>query len=226
MALVKLSGTISDISGKVGGIIFANSAAGLTVRSFTSPVNPNTLRQNNQRIIINDLQQQWKLLTQSQRDCWKQWIKLFPIKQNNFNGLPINAQQAFIKINAPFSLYGLAIIKDPVFIPNLRASITYNLFIFGAFVNLISSRILNAGAEFIEILMTYPLPLTRNNPGSIYKAIIFPTTSSGIMFLGVPYTDIFGRFPVMGEKVFFKVRTIDLQTGLSTPFQYGVAIFA
>ena len=223
MALVKLSGTISDIRGKVGGLIFSNSGAGLVAKSFTSPVNPNTIRQNNQRIVLSIVQQEWILLTQAQRDCWHTWIQLFPIKQNNFNGLPINAQQAFIKVNVPFVLYGHPIIKNPVFAPGLRQTVDFTLIIFGVSVRLTTSRTMNNTVEFIELFCTYPKSPTVNNPGTTYKSIIFATKNSVNHFVQNEYVAIFGRTPVSGEKVFFKARLIDLRTGSSTNFQTKLA---
>lgn len=219
MALVKPSGTISDIRGKIGGTVFANSGAGLTVRSFTSPVNPNTSRQNNQRIILNIIQQEWRLLTTTQRQCWENWIKLFPFKQNNFTGLFINAQQAFIKINAIRQLYGHPVIKNPVFVANFSLPITYLFILFGGGIALASTRVLIPANEFIYLSATYPLPATINNPGTKLKALIFPTIATNLHNITQPYVDIFGRMPVIGEKVFIKISTIDLQTGLRTGSQ-------
>ena len=219
MALVKPSGTISDIRGKLGGTIFANSGAGLVVRSFTSPVNRNTIRQNNQRIIINSLQQEWKLLTNAQRACWRNWIQLNPIQQNNFNRLPINAQQAFIKVNVPRRLYGHNIIKDPVFIPFLYPSLTFSMSLVGGVLFLDSTRALDNTREFIELFCTVVLPQSVNSPGTIFRSLLFATANSNAQDVSTAYTDVFGILPVVGQKIFFRVRNIDLVTGLNQGFQ-------
>lgn len=225
MALVKPSGTISTISGKVGGLIFANSGAGLTVRSFTAPVNRNTIRQNNQRIIIDTMQQEWRLLTPTQRDCWALWIRLFPIKQNNFNGLPINAQQAFIKINSTLRLYSHPIIKDPLFRASILEPNSYNMNLVGGTLILTSIRIMDNSLEFIELFCTVVLPATRNNPGTLLKTMLFTTTNGTIHDITTAYINVFGKLPTVGQKIFFKAKTIDLLTGTSPGFQQESVTF-
>lgn len=226
MALVKLSGIIGEIKGSIGGSVFSNSGAGLVLKTKTTPVNRNTIKQNNQRIIINDLQSQWINLSPFQRDCWVQWLKLFPIKQNNFNKLNINAQQAFIKINVPFRLYGHPILLVPVFRPSTIQPISFSMSVGGGNLLLASDRRLNNVNEFIELLCTVVLPITRINPGSLFKSVIFATNSLLSQNVSIPYTDVFGILPVVGRQIFFKVRTIDLELGTPSGFQQENVILA
>ncbi len=226
MALVKLSGIIGDIRGSIGGTIFSNSGAGLVLKTKTSPVNRNTLKQNNQRIIINDLQSQWINLSDSERSCWVLWIKRFPIQQNNFNNLTINAQQAFIKINTAFRLYGKAIIIDPVFAPSTLLPISFSMQIIAGDLILDSNRALDNTLEFIELFCTVVVPPTRNNPGTIFKSLIFVTNNSDSHIVSSAYTDIFGILPVVGQKIFFKVTVVDLLVGTKKGFQQESVILA
>lgn len=222
MALIKLSGTIGDIQGKIGGAVFSNSGAGLVMKSLTNPVNRNTIPQNNQRILIADLQQQWLLLSTAQRSCWTNWIKLFPIKQNNFNRLNINAQQAFIKVNVPIRLYGHPIIKDPVFTPPILAPVTFFIIKSGITMILNTGRSLDVANEFVELLITFQLSPAVNNPGTKFKSVIFPSVGFGSMFIESEYIAVFGQLPEFGAKVFFKARMVDLITGVPRPFQSGL----
>ena len=208
MALIRLSGTIADIRGKIGGSVFFNTGGGLAMRNLTIPVNRNTIKQSNQRSIINDLQSQWQQLTNCQRKNWKLYIDLFPIEKRNFNKLPINAQQAFIKINAPFKLYGHSIITNPVLTPSSLNPVTFTITLAGAVLSLNSSRIFDNTQEFIKLLCTYPVPITVNNPGTTYKSIIFPTLNQAIHDITAPYTAIFGRIPAVGEKIFSQVNNM------------------
>jgi len=226
MALVKPSGAISDIRGTIGGTVFSNSSAGLVMKTKTSPVNRNTVKQSVQRAIIGDLQSQWLSLTDDQRCCWGLYTKLFPKKQNNINGLLINAQQTFIKFNAPFRLYGIPIITDPVLTPSELTSLTYIVVVIAGTMSILSQRAMVATDEFIVLSMTYPKPPTVNNPGTTYKSIIFTTINGFAFDITTEYTDIFGRVPVSGENVFFKVRTIDKLIGNDFGFASGLVIFA
>ena len=225
MALVKLSGVISDIRGGIAGTIFSKTSAGLVMKTLTSPVNKNSLTQNIQRGIINDLQQQWKLLTDEQRSCWVLYTKLFPIKQNNINGNVINAQQTFIKVNVPFRLYDIPIITDPVLTPSELASQVYLILILAGDVLLLSQRTVVAADEFIVLSMTYPKPPTINNPSTTFKSIIFPTINGITIDITTEYVNLFGRVPVSGEKVFVQAHTVDKVTGTTFGFANRLAIF-
>lgn len=213
MALIKPSGTISDIRGKIGGTVFANSGAGLVMKNLTSPVNRNTIRQNNQRNVIADLQSQWLQLTNHQRGCWDHWLKLFPIKQNNFNKLPINGQQAFIKINTPFRLYGKTIITDPVFTPSSLRPISFTLSTPGPNLWINCSRFTDQAREFLYLFITFPQSPTINNASSRLQILTVLTVNTDTYNIKLIYTAQFGRMPVPGEKLFVEISTIDLSIG-------------
>ncbi len=225
MALVKLSGVVSDIRGKIGGTTFKNSSAGLVMQTSTSPVNKNSLTQNIQRGIINDLQQQWILLTDEQRACWVLYTKLFPIKQKNINGNVINAQQTFIKVNAPFRLYNIPIIIDPVLTPSVLTNVAVPIMLTPGILAVLGQKAYVSADEFVVLSMTYPKPPTVNNPGTTYKSIIFATVNSSTINITTEYTDLFGRLPIVGEKVFYKSHIVDKLIGVKFGPTSGLVIF-
>ena len=219
MALIKLTGLIGDLRGKVGGSVFAQTASGLILKNRVTPVNKNTEKQSLLRGFAFLLQQEWLELSTQQRQCWKTWTSLNPIKQRNNTGLLINAQQTFIKLNMYQLLYGFDVIRDPVFNKTIISPITASLSLIGPDLTLTTSRSMNDSTEFIVLFLTVRVPLTRNNPGTLFKAIIFTTTGTDTFDVSDPYKDIFGRVPVSGEKLFMKLTTADKFTGRVLPFQ-------
>lgn len=70
MALVKLGTGIAGLSGTVGGITFSRCKAGTTAKMWARGSNPQALYQQYMRGVTSQWPQQWKDLTQNQRDLW------------------------------------------------------------------------------------------------------------------------------------------------------------
>lgn len=225
MALIKLSGVLANIRGKVGGSVFARTAAGFVMKRQPFPVNKHTEKQSLSRSFVSLLQQEWLMLTAQQRQCWKTWTALNPIKQDNFSGLDINAQQTFIKLNVYRMLYGYDLIRDPIFDKTLVTPVTASLALVSGELILTTSRAMNDSTEFIVLSLTYPVRLTVNNPGSLFKIIIFQTTGTDTFNISSAYSEVFGRLPVSGEKIFIKFTTADKIAGPLFPFQISSIVF-
>jgi len=74
MGLVKFGGGVAQISGKVGGTVFAKTRFGHVARNFSTPVNPQSSRQGVARARVADLASAWnEVLTQAQRNAWDQY---------------------------------------------------------------------------------------------------------------------------------------------------------
>lgn len=72
MALVQYGGGILDARGSIGGQVHSRNRFGNYIRARTTPVNPQSERQNIIRNIIQQLAQLWSsILTQTQRDAWE-----------------------------------------------------------------------------------------------------------------------------------------------------------
>lgn len=72
MALVQYGGGILDARGSIGGQVHSKNRFGSYIRARTTPVNPQSSRQNLIRAIIAGLSNNWSaVLTQAQRDAWE-----------------------------------------------------------------------------------------------------------------------------------------------------------
>jgi len=219
MALLKLGAVVSDIRGSVGGSTFARTSAGLVLKNKCSPVNKNTNRQSLVKNFISTLQQNWLALSQDQRDCWKLWTSFNPVLQNNISGNFINAQQTFIRLNLYRQLYGFAIIEDPVFNKAAILPVTASVGLAAGLLVLTTSRVMVPAEEFIVLFLTTSLSLTINNPGSLFRSMIFTTTASSTFDVTTAYTNVFGTGPTGGSKIFMKFTTLDAVSGILFPFQ-------
>lgn len=88
MALVKFGQGVAQMSGKLGGTVFARNKGGATARNFQAPINPSTPQQSVVRNIMTSLSDDWvNLLTQTQRDGWEAYS--FNVQGVNRLGDPI-----------------------------------------------------------------------------------------------------------------------------------------
>ncbi len=220
MAKVKAGSIVTDIRGKIGGSVFVKSAAGLILRNNTIPVNPNTPSQSNRKNITANLQWEWQRLTQAQRDCWVDWTKLNPITQIRDRDLFINAQQTFIKLNFYRSLYGVQILEDPIFDTTIIEPIGATVILSANDLTLSLDRTLNDSTELFILFLTFRVTPTINNPGTIFKVIVF-NQSPGVDSYDITaeYKAIFGIELVVAEQLFMKFTTADKISGKLLSFQ-------
>lgn len=72
MALAQYGGGILDMRGSIGGQVHSRNRFGNYIRARTTPVNPQSSRQNVIRASVASLAQDWSnTLTQTQRDQWE-----------------------------------------------------------------------------------------------------------------------------------------------------------
>ena len=72
MAIVQYGGGILDARGSIGGQVHSKNRFGNYIRARTTPVNPQSQRQNTIRAIVGFLANTWSaFLTQLQRDGWE-----------------------------------------------------------------------------------------------------------------------------------------------------------
>ena len=113
MARLKYSGIITNVKGKIGGMVFQDHRAGSSVRKFTKQINRATQPMNDIQNITFKLQNEWKGATNSQRKVWSNFVKFSTLFNKHEPNKYINGQQAFIKLNSYRLLYGHSILWDP-----------------------------------------------------------------------------------------------------------------
>jgi len=114
MARILLGPSIGEIRGKVGGGVYSRNRFGNYLRMKTSPVNPNTSRQNAVRSIFSTLATEYKdTVTNPKKEAWNEWGSNSPITSNlgtTYNPTGINA---YIGINALLMQAGQTPITEP-----------------------------------------------------------------------------------------------------------------
>lgn len=218
MAKIRLSGILSDISGKVGGSIFQHSQSGYILRNLSIPVNKKTDAQLLIRNIASRLQYHWINLTQEERDIWDTFTHYNSLKQKNLYGLLLNSHQVFFKVNHYRLLYNYDILVTPQFIKYERKPIDLTLILTAGKLRIISNRELIFKYEFLIIFLTSVKRASINNPGSSHRAIIGDFSEVYQNDITDAYFSVFGMVPEHGQTVFFKFTSASKQSGLLKPF--------
>lgn len=100
MGLVKFGGGIVQISGRVGGDVFARNRSGNYVRAGTKPTNPNTALQQSWRSSVAYLVDAWsQILTATQRTAWNLYGASVPMKNRLGESILLTGFNHYIRSN-------------------------------------------------------------------------------------------------------------------------------
>ncbi len=225
MALVLLSGNITAIRGKVGGLSYQNTVAGQVVKHHCPSVNPRTLRQVKSRNIQFSLTQSWTSLTEAQRNNWQGWANYMKTHQMRNTQLFIDDRQSFLKANHNRLEYGIPLLTNPTYNKCKITPIDMNMSLIAGNLTATLNRVAVPASEFIVILASFPIPITWNNPQSTMRLVVFTTVASALQDISAEYTALYGSQPVSGDTIFFKYTNADLASGRILPFQTKKVIF-
>lgn len=113
MALVQYGGGILDARGSIGGQVHSRNRFGNYIRARTTPVNPQSSRQNAIRTAIAALAQQWSnALTQAQRDAWEVYAAAITRLNKLGAQIKLTGFNHYIRSNAPRLQGGDPIVQD------------------------------------------------------------------------------------------------------------------
>lgn len=92
---------VTQASGSVGGVTYSRNSAGMYRRARAIPTNPNSAAQQTVRNTFTSLAQAWNnVLTETQRDTWRNYAANSPITGKLGDPLLLSGQQMYIRCNA------------------------------------------------------------------------------------------------------------------------------
>ena len=217
MALLKLGGLITKISGKIGGQIMGTSNSGNYIKSNSYSQNPNTPNQSRQKAKIGLISQLWRNLTQAQRNAWESGTTDYPYINrvgdtvfytgfSLFNKLNLNRQVLELPPNLSIPTF------TPISLPNFTISqnpsnvliITWSSGVIGStisiFTALYQDSSLNPKKSNFLLTKIYTLP-----------------SASGSIGIETDYENIFGVIP-SNSYVFARIKAYDTNSGNVTEF--------
>ena len=124
MAKIKLGALVTAISGASDGVVYSHNRFGRYTRPFVVPVNPATPKQTVIRSRLAALSQQWRTLTDGQRNLWGALANQLPATDAFGDSYIKSGQQLFIGYNQFRLTASLAVVTDAPTLdsaPNIQA---------------------------------------------------------------------------------------------------------
>jgi hypothetical protein len=113
MAKIKLGALAQDVRGSIAGNTFARNKGGSYVRQKSSPTQPRTVRQVEQRAILANASGLWKGLTEELRNAWNVYAANNPITNVFGDAILLSGHGAFVQVMALRATIGLAASTTP-----------------------------------------------------------------------------------------------------------------
>lgn len=220
MAKILMTAIVADIRNKLNGSVFSKNRYGGYVRTKVTPVNPQTLFQQNIRSILSVLSQAWRGLTESQREAWIAAAANFPFTDIYGNTKILSGSALFVKFNTNLTNAGQAPITDPPSPVTLPIALADTLTA-AAGIPALSLTFTTSPVPANFQLQVYATP--NITPGRSFVKNQFRLISNIAAAATSPadlladYSARFGN-PVAGQKIFVKIAAVSLITGqLGTP---------
>jgi hypothetical protein len=199
-----------EARGKVGGLIF-NTWRGLnTVKSFKSPVQPNTALQLAAKARLQTESQAWASLTAAQRTAWNQYAQDHILTDWTGKTKRLSGQNWFIACNCRLLLAGQAAITAPPAVPAPAAVVGFALSYDGAVTHKIQATWTSPIAAGVKLFIYAVGPLGAGRTPKIERAHIVQTPLSNV---STPLTIIDNS--VAGKYGGWAV-AVDIATGLAS----------
>lgn len=220
MAKIKYSALVSDMRNKLNGSVMSKNRYGSYVRNNVTPVNPQSLAQQQQRQIFGSLSQAWRGLTETQRESWISGSKNFPFNDIFGDQKFLSGQTLFIKLNANLEKIG----EDRILLAPKPSgggdvsgvgSIEYD-HTTGGFAVRNGDYVVPAGHQIVTYI-TPPIPAGINFVKNRFRLAGSGVTEEapGFIWLNLDSGDYISKYgmPAPGSKVFCRVALVNTATG-------------
>lgn len=217
MALLKLSGFVDKLSGKLNGYVAGTNANGSYLKSNSYSQQPNTIKQQTSKYLMGLVQQEWRNCSQAQQASWNDAIIDYPYTNRVGDTVYYSGYQLFCFINCNRYLIGLAV----VFSPPVYAIPSVGFFdvdgVINSQVNLAWSNL--KVTDTVLLYMSKPFLNARafKNTYLRYIGQFAGTTTSGAHNFFSEYNALFGPF-TYDSVVWCRVKVIDRSSGISSGF--------
>lgn len=182
MAIYKPGALVSEVRGKVGGVVFARNKGGMYIRNFAAPINRRTPLQAESRQFLTDAIAGWRDLTEPARLAWGDYGR----EVGTFNSLgekvTISGMSAYVAgatlllvaggavpSGAPveFSLPPIPAIEDVEVIGATPDPFSTGGNIDISEIDASGGGSINASGGFVVVTFSGPHPVTRISPAGL-----------------------------------------------------------
>lgn len=226
MAKIKFGMMMTDARNKLGGQVFSKNRGGAYVRTKVTPSNAQTSFQTAVRSILTFFAQSWRTLTANQITAWNNAV-------SDFTGTDIfgdvktpSGENLYIRLNANLAKVGEPAISDPPLPQNVSplTGLAVAASAGGGTVAITANEATVGANQKLYIEATPCLSPGKNFVKSEFRTIGYSAANAAIPYAaGAQYTAKFGAM-IAGQKLFIRVSTVDINTGLTTQKQTAYCI--
>lgn len=216
MAFVKLSGLISDLTGKLNGSYFSKKKGGITINTngskLTKADSGKTTLQTQQNQ-IGWSAANWQLLTAEQRTAWQSYASNKVWFNKAGTEFTPSGYEVYMSCNVNLAILGLEPIEEPVY-SNANGEINQAGIGWNAGNTLIfkyppASPTKQAVVVYASAGTSAGVKYPRGGYKKIWKST---TITSGDTLLNSAYKDVFGYEPI-NCSIFFKIKFLNPDNG-------------
>lgn len=229
MAQIKYSALVQEMRNKLNGSVMSKNRYGNYVRNKTTPVNPQTEYQQNQRSRLSSVSQSWQGLTSAQRQSFADLAAVHPFTNIFGDQVKYDGKAMYSKLNLNLLSAGQPMISSAVpfgetpFVAITSATVEDD----GSVSLSVSEATIPAGYTAI-LHATEPLPATINFVKNRFRELGTVTATTSTINAKTVYD---ARFrPVtsadVGKAISFRLFLVDNATGQSSIASEGRAIVA
>jgi len=218
LSRIVLSDFVTDIWGKVGGIVYKKGPYGMTRILKANPVNTNTSFQAEVKNMFGTCSKAWKNLTVNQAAAWADVAKLVPFVKKG-QTYYLSAKELFMLCNMNLLLIEEAMISYAPDYPNIGVqpfesfSVDVTTTPGHQDIALNISPAISSDTKLIAYATSIlPKRLTNFKNKLRVIAVLDDTFTSGST-IGAEYYSRFDRVPKTGDHFGFAIRPIDIATG-------------
>jgi hypothetical protein len=226
MAKIKFGMMMTDARNKLGGQVFSKNRGGAYIRTKVTPVNPATTFQLAVRAVFAFLSQNWRALTEAQRDAWNTATANFTSTDIFADVRTPSGINLYKKLNQNLSTAGQAFIATPPLPATVLPVLLDNIVADAAPQTLT----LNDAIGPVPAGHTLIIEATPNlSPGKNFvksEFAIIGTRAAATVFPIAAIADYTAKFGAMvaGQKVFVRCRTINNTTGQASGYSQAETI--
>jgi len=213
MALLKLSGMVTQISGKMGGSILGTSANGSYIKQNSYSQQHATPSQSLQRTKIGLVGQEWRNISPANKALWAAETPNYPYINRVGDTVEYNAYQLFCYLNQNLNLINWTNLTAPAtFVAAFSPVVAFQVF------TTTQLRISYTSGQTFNSYVVYASPMMSNDIqpklSQYRKIILVPSMgTAGGVTITTQYENIFGSL-YSGAKVFCYIKAVNRNTGI------------
>ncbi len=227
MALVTLSGLVSNIKGSVNGTTFQRSASGLTMRNKPTTVGRGTNAQFNIRNINAQLNYAWSNLTDAQRQVWASFsVFINGTGKTNRQNLSANTGKTqFFAVNFWLLQYGKSILNAPSFVTPEAALIPCPPYFTESdnMMNYVGS--LDTTQQILVTRISLPQNLPTKTANTGYRTLVYEQVNGDQQDWANAYLNTFGINLIPNKKYWVSLQVVNFVTGAISPITNALVLY-